>query len=80
MDTVTIGLYRDYVDYADNLERQLVAIYGCKKAKRFFQRMSRSRFEAICEAASSDTLKRQWLRWLQERAKMLGGGEAGKAA
>ena len=77
MDTAASGLYQDYVK---NLEKQLVAIYGRKKAKRFFQRMDQSRFEAICEAASSDALKRQWLSRLQGRARMLGGGKAGKAA
>ena len=80
MDTVASGLYQDYVNFADHLEEQLVAIYGHKKAKRFFQRMDQSGFEAICKAASSDALKRQWLSWLQERARMLGGGKAGKAA
>jgi len=80
MDTVQSGLYQDYVNFADNLEKQLVAIYGHKKAKRFFQRMDRSRFEAICEAASSDALKRQWLSRLQGDARMLGDGKAGKAA
>ena len=80
MDTVAGCLYQDYVKAADNLEKQLVAIYGHEKATRFFQKMDRSRFEAICEAASSDALKRQWLSRLQDRARTLGGGKAGKAA
>jgi hypothetical protein len=80
VDTVASSLYQDYVNLADNLEKQLVALYGHEKAKRFFQRMDDARFEAIREAASNDALKRQWLSWLEERARMLGGGKAGKAA
>ena len=80
MDTVTSSLYQDYVKFADNLDKQLVAIYGHKKAARVFQRMDQSRFEAICETASSDPLKRQWLNGVQGRVRMLDGGKAGKAA
>jgi hypothetical protein len=80
MDTGASSLYQDYVKSADNLEKQLVAIYGHKKARRFFQKLDQSRFEAICEAAPSDTLKRQWLSGLRRRARTLDDGKAGKAA
>lgn len=80
MDTEASGLYQVYLNFAEDLESQLVAIYGHNKAKRLFQRMDRSRFEAICEAASSDAFKRQWLSCLQERARTLSGGKPGKAA
>jgi hypothetical protein len=81
VDTTTIVLYRDYVKFAVGLEKQLQAIYGHKKATKLYQRMDQSRFQAICEAAPSDALKRQWLRRLQENCtRILGGDKAGKAA
>jgi hypothetical protein len=80
MDAARRGLYQDYLKFADNLENQLVATYGQEKATRFFQRMDRSRFEAICDAAPGDALKRQWLSWLQEQARRLDARNAERAA
>lgn len=80
MDTVAIGLYQGYVNFADNLEERLAAIYGRKKANRFFQRMDQSRFETVCRTASNDALKRQWLSRLRESTRMLDDGKAGEAA
>jgi hypothetical protein len=81
MDTVVSGLYQEYVNFAENLEKRLVATYGRQRANRFFQRMDQARFEAICEAASFDPLKRQWLTRLKGGwARVLDGGKTGEAA
>jgi hypothetical protein len=81
MSTVASVRYQDYLKVAEHLEKQLLAIYGQEKTQRLFRKMDRPRFEAICEAASGDPVKRQWLSWLEERGtRMCHGGKAGEAA
>lgn len=80
MDSVASVLYRDYVKVADDLEKRLVALVGQEKAARLYQKMDRSRFEAICRAASTDSRKQHWLGKLRCRAQMLDGGKSEQAA
>lgn len=56
------GEFAKYVEFADSLEKDLVAIHGKAKAKRLFTRKNRAEFQAFCESASNDPLKRRWLK------------------
>lgn len=81
MDEVSTDLYERYLKFVDNLERELVATLGHTKAMKLLQRMDRSRFEAVCEAAATDTFKHHWLdRLLPGYARDLNRGEKGEAA
>ena len=80
MDSVASVVYRDYVKVADDLEKRLVALVGRERAAGLYQKMDRFCFEAICRAASADSLKRHWLNKLRRRAQMLNGGKSEKAA
>ncbi len=57
--------FEKYAQFADGLEKDLVAIHGQAKAERLFRRMDRAQFQAFCEAASTDSIKRRWLERIE---------------
>ncbi len=54
--------FAKYVEFADILERELITFHGKAKAKKLFTRMDKTKFQEFCEAATTDALKRQWLK------------------
>lgn len=74
MSTSEHDLFQKYMDFADVVESRLVAKLGARKAKKLFCRMDRAQFDVLCEAARTDSLKRDWLYTLEHGyANLLNG-------
>jgi hypothetical protein len=81
MPTLERDLFRKYLHFAENLQKELVATYGKRKARRLFQKMDRARFQALCEAASTNSAKRHWLDRLEPGyTRVLVGGKKREVA